>query len=51
MVNTDDLQELRRISTNTYDSDKAFINKLIGKINNMIQVIDALKSEVANLKK
>lgn len=45
MVTKQDLNELRRIATNTYDDDKKFINNLIVKIGAMEKEIMRLKKE------
>ena len=48
-VSREDLQELRRIATNTYDADKAFMNRVIKGIGAMDSEIQKLKNEIAEL--
>lgn len=48
-VSKDDLQELRRIATNTYDADKAFMNRVIKGIGAMESEMQRLKAEVSEL--
>jgi hypothetical protein len=48
-VTTADLQELRRIATNTYDADKAFMNRVIKGIGALESENTRLKSEIAKL--
>jgi hypothetical protein len=48
-VSRDDLQELRRIATNTYDADKAFMNRVIKGIGAMESELQKLKNEIAEL--
>ena len=48
-VTTADLQELRRIATNTYDADKAFMNRVIKGIGALDSENTRLKSEIAKL--
>lgn len=48
-VSKNDLQELRRIATNTYDADKAFMHRVIKGIGDMDSEIQKLKSQVTEL--
>ncbi len=48
-VSRDDLQELRRIATNTYDADKAFMNRVIKGIGAMESEMQRLKAEISEL--
>lgn len=48
-VSKEDLQELRRIATNTYDGDKAFMNRVIKGIGALESENQRLKSEIAEL--
>lgn len=50
MIHPNDMNELRRISTNTYDNDKACMNRIIQGISAMANEISQLKSENAKLK-
>jgi hypothetical protein len=56
-ISTDDMKELKRISTNTYDGDKACINRIIrgiGLLGNEVRVLkldkDRLERELAAVK-
>lgn len=51
MINKQDLAELQRLVTNTYDDDKRFLQRILIGITQMDQKITALKAEVARLKK
>ena len=51
MITLADLTELRRIATNTYDADKACMNRVIRAIGDMEKTIRSLKLENAELKK
>jgi uncharacterized small protein (DUF1192 family) len=51
MINKEDLSELQRLVTNTYDDDKKFLQRIIVGITQMDQKITQLKAEVARLKK
>lgn len=48
-VSTADLQELRRIATNTYDADKAFMNRVIKGIGAMESELQRLRNEIVTL--
>lgn len=50
MVSKNDLNELRRIATNTYDADKAFVNRVIRGISALEVENNRLKTEVESLK-
>ena len=50
-VSKSDIQELRRIATNTYDADKAFMNRVIQGIGGYESDINKLKAEIEVLKK
>lgn len=50
-INKADMTELKRISTNAYDGDKACINRIIKGITDMDNEIRALKLERDELKK
>lgn len=45
-----DLTELKRISTNTYDADKACMNRVIRGISEYDRQVRSLKAEVEALK-
>lgn len=49
-VSKNDLAELRRIATNTYDTDKAFVNRVIKGINDLAAENSRLKGEIEKLK-
>jgi len=49
-VNKQDLSELNRLATNTYDDDKKFIYRIINGIHVMEREILTLKAEIAKLK-
>jgi len=49
-VSTADLQELRRIATNTYDGDKIFMNRVIKGIGALESENQRLKNELTELK-
>lgn len=52
MVNEDDINELKRIATNTYESDNVFqINRIIRGINELKSTVRDLQIENSNLKK
>lgn len=51
MIQKDDLEELKRIATNTYDRDKAFMNRVLTGIAKMESEIAILKNENERLKK
>ena len=51
MVSLNDMNELRRIVTNTYDEDKACINRVLRGISELVTENLKLRTEVANLKK
>lgn len=48
-VSKQDLEELGRLATNTYDSDKRFLYRVINGINLMNREITQLKAENAKL--
>jgi hypothetical protein len=50
MVSKADMMELRRISTNTYDDDKACMNRIIQGIERLNNTIRMLKLENDRLK-
>jgi len=50
-INKQDIEELRRIATNTYDNDKRFMYRVIQGIGMMETQINQLKAEVARLQK
>lgn len=50
-INKQDLEELSRLATNTYDDDKRFLYRVINSINAMDREITQLKAENAKLKK
>lgn len=49
-VSKADIQELKRISTNTYDADKAFINRIIKGIADLERENSKLKTEIELLR-
>lgn len=51
MINKNDLEELRRLATNTYDNDKRFAHRIIHEVTNMENEIRKLKEEIERLKK
>lgn len=51
MVNQEDINELRRIATNTYDGDKLFMNRLITKITNTNREILELRAKLEEKEK
>lgn len=51
MINENDLNELKRMATNLYDSDKARINKILRGITELVNENVKLKIEVEKLKK
>lgn len=51
MINKDDIEELKRIATNTYDRDKAFMNRVLTGIAKMESENSKLKQENERLKK
>jgi hypothetical protein len=52
MINEDDINELKRIATNTYESDNVFqINRIIRGINELKSTVRDLQIENSNLKK
>lgn len=50
-INANDLSELQRIATNTYDRDKAFMNRVLNGISHMENEINTLLEENQRLKK
>lgn len=50
MIRKEDLNELKRIATNTYDEDKKFVNRIIMEVGSMEREIKRLQDEVARLK-
>lgn len=50
MVSTNDLNELKRLLTNTYDEDKALYNRVLRGINELVVENLKLKAEVKSLK-
>lgn len=50
MVSKADMMELKRISTNTYDDDKACMNRIIQGIERLNNTIRLLKLENDGLK-
>lgn len=51
MINKEDLDELNRIVTNTYDHEKAFVRRIITGIAQMDKEIRGLKAVISELKK
>jgi len=49
MINQADMNELKRISTNTYNADKACINRIIQGITSMNNELRVLKAENVKL--
>ena len=50
MVNNNDLNELRRMVTNSYDNDKTCIIRILKGINDLINENQKLKSEIQKLR-
>jgi len=50
-ISQSDMTELKRISTNTYDEDKACINRIIRGITDLGNEVRMLKQERDELKK
>jgi hypothetical protein len=50
-IHKNDLEELRRMATNTYDNDKKFLNRVIMGIGAMESELRKLKEENDDLKK
>lgn len=46
-----DIEELRRMATNTYDDDKKFLNRVISGISEMEREIKRLKDDLEKAKK
>ena len=46
-----DIEELRRMATNTYDDDKKFLNRVIAGISEMEREIVRLKADLDKAKK
>ena len=51
MITLADMEELKRMATNTYDDDKKMIYRIINGITAMDRKITELKSENAKLRK
>jgi len=52
MINQEDLSELRRLATNTYENDKAAqIIRIIHGINDLTNRLQVLQNENAELKR
>ena len=51
MINSNDLSELQRLITNTYDSDKQFLRRILVGIQEMDRNITELRAEIDRLKK
>jgi hypothetical protein len=50
-VNQVDLNELKRIATNAYDGDKAFVHRVMKGISDYEKIIQSLKLENEKLRK
>jgi len=50
MIDNNDISELRRLATNSYDGDKIFMNNFIQKLSNMQKEMKKLQAEVNELK-
>jgi hypothetical protein len=46
-----DLNELKRLATNSYDGDKKFLNRIIGGINDLEKELSGLRGVIAQLEK
>ncbi len=46
MISVSDLNELRRLSTNSYDEEKALVNRVIRGINELHEENKKLKAEL-----
>ena len=51
MINPNDLNELQRLITNTYDDDKVFLRRILVGIKEMDRKITELRAEIDRLKK
>ncbi len=49
-ISTTDMNELKRIATNTYDGDKACMNRIIRGIEQLNTALRTAKMEVEHLK-
>lgn len=50
MITKQDLNELKRMATNSYDNDKKFVNRIIEGIRKMDNEIQRLRAENVKLK-
>ena len=50
-IHKQDIEELRRLSTNAYDDDKRFINRVLNRIIEMEREITRLNNELEKAKK
>jgi len=50
MINPNDLNELQRLITNTYDDDKVFLRRILVGIKEMDRKITELRAEIDRLK-
>jgi hypothetical protein len=51
MISEDDINELKRIATNTYENDNVFqLNRIIRGINELKSTVRDLQKENSNLK-
>ena len=50
-IRRNDLDELKRLATNSYDEDQRFLNRVLDGIYAMERELRALKTELATLKK
>jgi hypothetical protein len=46
-----DLNELKRLATNSYDDDKKFLNRVITGISDLEKTVSQLRSVIAKLEK
>ena len=50
-IHPSDLNELKRLATNSYDDDKKFLNRIIAGINDLEKEKSGLRSVIAQLEK
>jgi uncharacterized tellurite resistance protein B-like protein len=50
-IHASDLNELKRMATNSYDNDRKFLNRVINGINDLEKQASQLRSVIAQLQK
>lgn len=50
-IHASDLNELKRMATNSYDNDRKFLNRVINGINDLEKQASHLRSVIATLEK